>query len=283
MVGCGNSELSEQLYDVGYRQLTNIDISETVVSHMNQRNAEHRPDLTFQQLDATQTGFESGSFQAALDKGTLDAMASEEDGALAGRMLAEVGRVLAVGGRYVCITLAQEHVIKLAVEHFAQGWAVRIHCLSGQQNKESDSSFALPVFVLVCTKFRQEPPFAVLELCQGEDGAPVRLASVAELLSAVKERQAYNLMLHKLRGGTDAGSTPSLTLCHAATGRPRYTLTVQDSLPSAKLPRSNHFAIFIGKHLVLLRFQCDDHFHHRPSIVNYTHNPIHFLHSRTDF
>uniref|UniRef100_A0A8C2EEN7 eEF1A lysine and N-terminal methyltransferase n=1 Tax=Cyprinus carpio TaxID=7962 RepID=A0A8C2EEN7_CYPCA len=101
VVGCGNSELSEQLYDVGYRQLTNIDISETVVSHMNQRNAEHRPDMTYQQLDATQTGFESGSFQAALDKGTLDAMASEEDGALAGRMLAEVGGVLAVGGRYV--------------------------------------------------------------------------------------------------------------------------------------------------------------------------------------
>uniref|UniRef100_A0A672K5D1 eEF1A lysine and N-terminal methyltransferase n=1 Tax=Sinocyclocheilus grahami TaxID=75366 RepID=A0A672K5D1_SINGR len=99
VVGCGNSELSEQLYDVGYHQLTNIDISETVVSHMNQRNTERRPDLTFQQLDATQTGFESGSFQAALDKGTLDAMASEEDGALAGRMLAEVGRVLSVGGR----------------------------------------------------------------------------------------------------------------------------------------------------------------------------------------
>ncbi|XP_043076183.1 eEF1A lysine and N-terminal methyltransferase isoform X2 [Puntigrus tetrazona] len=245
VVGCGNSELSEQLYDVGYHQLTNIDISETVVSHMNQRNAERRPDLTFQQLDATQTGFDSGSFQAALDKGTLDAMASEEDGELAGRMLAEVGRVLAVGGRYVCVTLAQEHVIKLAVEHFARGWAVRIHCLSAQQTAESDASFALPVFVLVCTKFRQAPPFAVLELCQGEDGAPARLASVPELLSAVKERQAYNLTLHKLRGATDASSTPSLTLCHAATGRPRYTLTVQDSLPSAKLPRSNHFAIFI--------------------------------------
>ncbi|XP_057209464.1 eEF1A lysine and N-terminal methyltransferase isoform X2 [Triplophysa rosa] len=244
VVGCGNSELSEQLYDVGYHQLTNIDISETVVSHMIQRNTERRPDLTFQQVDATETGFENGSFQAALDKGTLDAMASEEEGALAGRMLAEVGRVLAVGGRYVCITLAQEHVIKLAVEHFAQGWAVRIHCLSGQ-TEDSDSSFALPVFVLVCTKFRQAPPFAVLELCEGEDGAPTRLASVPDLLSAVKERQAYNLMLHKLRGGTDASSTPSLTLCRAATGRPRYTLTVQDSLLSAKLPRSNHFAIFI--------------------------------------
>lgn len=248
VVGCGNSELSEQLYDVGYRHLTNIDISETVVAHMKQRNVQRRPDLTFHQVDATQTGYESGSFQACLDKGTLDAMASEEEGVVASKMLAEVGRVLAVGGRYVCVTLAQEHVIKLAVEHFAEaGFAIRIHSLS-QQNLDTDSSsFALPVFILVCTKFRQPPPFRVLEMCQGEDGAPCRLGKVPELLAAVKERQAYALMLQKLRGSTDTAGTPSLTLCHAATGRPRYTLTVQDSPPSAKVPRNNHFAIFIGK------------------------------------
>lgn len=90
VVGCGNSELSEQLYDVGYKHLTNIDISETVVTHMNRRNAERRPGLTFQQVDATQTPYEDASYQAALDKGTLDAMASEEEGALARNMLAEV-------------------------------------------------------------------------------------------------------------------------------------------------------------------------------------------------
>ncbi|XP_062857364.1 eEF1A lysine and N-terminal methyltransferase [Trichomycterus rosablanca] len=246
VVGCGNSELSEQLYDVGYRSLTNIDISETVVSHMNQRNAQRRSDLTFNQVDATQTGYEGDSFQAILDKGTLDAMASEEEGIVAGRMLAEMGRVLVVGGRYVCVTLAQEHVIKLAVEHFADaGWAVRIHCLSQQSQDSDSSSFALPVFVLVCTKFRQPPPFKVLEMCLGEDGAPCRLPSVSELLAAVKEHQSYALVLQKLKGGTDPGSTPSLTLCHATTGRPRYTLTIQDSPPSTKVPRSNHFAIFI--------------------------------------
>lgn len=91
VVGCGNSELSEQLYDVGYKHLTNIDISETAVTHMNQRNAERRPDLTFQQVDATQTPYEDGSYQATLDKGTLDAIAAEEDGALARNMLTEVG------------------------------------------------------------------------------------------------------------------------------------------------------------------------------------------------
>ncbi|XP_026881821.2 eEF1A lysine and N-terminal methyltransferase [Electrophorus electricus] len=246
VVGCGNSELSEQLYDVGYRHLTNIDISETVVSQMSQRNARRRPDLTFQQVDATQMCYESGSYQAALDKGTLDAMASEEEGTLASRMLAEVGRVLAAGGRYVCVTLAQEDVIRLAVEHFAgAGWAVRIHCLNQRGGDADPSAFALPIFVLVCTKFRQPPPFAVLEMCQGEDGAPSRLATVPELLARVKERQAYALMLQKMRGGTDASSTPSLTLCHASMGHARYTLTVQDSPPSAKVPPANHFAIFI--------------------------------------
>ncbi|XP_064791596.1 eEF1A lysine and N-terminal methyltransferase isoform X2 [Oncorhynchus masou masou] len=244
VVGCGNSELSEQLYDVGYRHLTNIDISETVVNHMNQKNAKQRPDLTFQKVDATQTPYEDGSYQAVLDKGTLDAMASQE-GALAGRMLAEVGRVLGIGGRYVCVTLAQESVIKLAVEHFIQvGWAVRLHCLGDPESQEV-SSFALPVFVLVCTKFRQPMPMPILEMCQGEDGDPVRLPVVADLLSVVRERQAYAMLRQRLRTGTDSTSTPSLTLCHAPTGRPRYTLTVQDCPPGAKVPRANHFAIFI--------------------------------------
>ncbi|XP_078115744.1 eEF1A lysine and N-terminal methyltransferase [Sander vitreus] len=245
VVGCGNSELSEQMFDVGYKRLTNIDISETVVTHMNQRNAERRPGLTFQQVDATQTPYEEASYQAALDKGTLDAMASEEEGALARNMLTEVGRVLSVGGRYVCVTLAQESVIKLAVEHFVQlGWAVRLHCLQEELGKEEDS-FALPVFVLVCTKFRQPMPMPILEMCLGEEGAPTRLPQVAELLSAVRERQAYSVLKKRLRTSTDASSSPSLTLCHAKTGLPRYSLTVQDCPPGAKVPRSNPFAIFI--------------------------------------
>lgn len=245
VVGCGNSELSEQMYDVGYKHLTNIDISETVVNNMNQRNAERRPGLTFHQVDATKTPYEDASYQAALDKGTLDAMASEEEGALARNMLTEVGRVLSVGGRYVCVTLAQESVIKLAVEHFVQlGWAVRLHCLQ-EENRTEEDSFALPVFVLVCTKFRQPMPTPILEMCLGEDGAPVRHTHVSELLSAVREHQAYSVLRKRLRTNTDANSNLSLTLCHAKTGLPRYTLTIQDSPPGAKVPRANQFAIFI--------------------------------------
>ncbi|MEQ2208239.1 hypothetical protein XENOCAPTIV_006857 [Xenoophorus captivus] len=246
VVGCGNSELSEQLYDVGYKHLTNIDISETVVAHMNQRNAERRPDLTFHQVDATQTPYEDASFQAALDKGTLDAVASEEEGALARRMIAEVSRVLRVGGRYVCVTLAQESVIKLAVDHFVQlGCAVRLHCLQEERGKEEEDAFALPVFVLICTKFRQPMPTPILEMCIGDDGAPVRHTRVCELLSAVREYQGYSVLKKRLRTSTDPSSNLCLTLCDAKTGLPRYTLTVQDCPPGAKVPRPNQFAIFI--------------------------------------
>lgn len=159
----------------------------------------------------------------------------------------QVGRVLSVGGRYVCITLAQESVIRLAVEHFAElGWAVRLHCLLEEAGPED--SFALPVFVLVCTKFRQPAPSPVLEMCVGEGGAPIRLARVPELLAAVREHQAYSVMKKRLRSGADASSNASLSLCHARTGLPRYTLAVQDCAPGARVPKSNHFAIFIGEH-----------------------------------
>ncbi|MEQ2180331.1 eEF1A lysine and N-terminal methyltransferase [Goodea atripinnis] len=239
-------KLQDKLYDVGYKHLTNIDISETVVAHMNQRNAERRPDLTFHQVDATQTPYEDASFQAALDKGTLDAVASEEEGALARRMIAEVSRVLRVGGRYVCVTLAQESVIELAVDQFVQlGCAVRLHCLQEERGKEEEDAFALPVFVLICTKFRQPMPTPILEMCIGDDGAPVRHTRVCELLSAVREYQGYSVLRKRLRTSTDPSSNLCLTLCDAKTGLPRYTLTVQDCPLGAKVPRPNQFAIFI--------------------------------------
>lgn len=245
VVGCGNSELSEQIYDVGYKHLMNIDISETVINHMTHRNIERRPGLSFCQVDATKTPYEEGSYQAVLDKGTLDAMASEEEGALALSMLTEMSRVLSIGGRYVCVTLAQESVIKLAVEHFVTlGWAVRLHCLQNDRESEEDS-FALPVFILICTKFRQPMPVPILEMCLGEDGTPSRFTQVSELLSTVREHQAYSVLKKRLRTETDSKSNVSLTLCHVKTGLPRYTLTVQDCVPGAKVPKANQFAIFI--------------------------------------
>ena len=45
VLGCGNAEFSEDMYDDGYSNIFNIDISETVIKTMKDRN-KHRPSMT---------------------------------------------------------------------------------------------------------------------------------------------------------------------------------------------------------------------------------------------
>jgi len=45
-------------------------------------------------------------------------------------MFQEISRVLRPGGRYVCVTLAQEHVLKRILSFFGENWQLRIVRLS---------------------------------------------------------------------------------------------------------------------------------------------------------
>ncbi|XP_045403321.1 eEF1A lysine and N-terminal methyltransferase [Lemur catta] len=251
VIGCGNSELSEQLYDVGYREIVNIDISEVVIKQMRERNASRRPQMSFLKMDMTQMEFPDASFQVVLDKGTLDAVLTDEEEKTlqqVDRMLAEVGRVLQVGGRYLCISLAQAHILKKAVGHFSrEGWMVRVHQVANSQDQvlEAEPQFSLPVFAFIMTKFRPVPGSAlqIFELCTQEQGKPVRLESAERLAEAVRERQQYAWLCSQLHRKAGLGSV-SLDLCDGDTGEPRYTLYVVDS-PTVKPSRDSHFAIFI--------------------------------------
>ncbi|XP_069867250.1 eEF1A lysine and N-terminal methyltransferase-like [Dipodomys merriami] len=253
VIGCGNSELSEQLYDVGYQDIVNIDISEVVIRQMKERNASRRPRMSFLKMDMTQMEFPDASFQVVLDKGTLDAVLTgeeEETLQLVDRMLAEVGRVLQVGGRYLCISLAQAHILKKAVGHFSrEGWMVRVHQVARGRDpaSEAEPQFSLPVFAFIMTKFRPVPGAVpqIFELCAQEQGQPVRLDSAERLAAAVREQQQHAWLCGQLRAaGAGLGRSVSLDLCSGHTGEPRYTLHVVDS-PSVKPARDNHCAIFI--------------------------------------
>ena len=57
MVGCGNSRLSEDMFDVGYHGIVNIDISDTVIRQMRDRNAKTREAMVFEKMDVTQVIF----------------------------------------------------------------------------------------------------------------------------------------------------------------------------------------------------------------------------------
>ena len=41
--------------------------------------------------------------------------------------VAEIERVLKIAGRYLCISLAQDHILKKLLEKFEVGWLVRVH------------------------------------------------------------------------------------------------------------------------------------------------------------
>ncbi len=66
--------------------------------------------------------FADNEFSVVLDKGTLDALLPDSSPAVMAvvdAMLAEISRVLRVGGRYMCVTLAQPHVVAKVLDYFS--------------------------------------------------------------------------------------------------------------------------------------------------------------------
>ena len=75
-LGCGNGKLQEEMYDEGYQNITNVDISQIVIEQMIARpESESRPNMKYQTLDVTDmSSIADKSFDIALDKGTLDCL-----------------------------------------------------------------------------------------------------------------------------------------------------------------------------------------------------------------
>ncbi|XP_070177056.1 eEF1A lysine and N-terminal methyltransferase-like isoform X2 [Littorina saxatilis] len=248
MVGCGNSRLSEDMYDVGYHSIVNIDISDIVICQMTERNAEKREEMTFEKMDVTQMTYDDGNFSVAVDKGTLDALAvDQEEATLAtvNAMFKEVSRVLRLGGRYVIISLLQDQVIQILVRHFSQcSWPIRIHRVDAPPEESGEGggdNFSLPVFAVVITKFKDMPNMKqIVEVCSGE-GSPQRLDSIEQLLSTVKEMQYYGIVRHQLATKQVKEKQLQINLFSHLASSARYSMWVVDSDHRC----DNKFAIFI--------------------------------------
>lgn len=162
ITGCGNSSLSADLYDIGFQNITNIDVSEVVIRQMTSINT-HRTSMKFLCMDAMNTKFENESYNVVLDKGTLDALMpddTEETIAQIDKYFAEIKRVLKLGGRFVCISLLQSHILAKLVSTFCdKSWMFRVvRCHEAEQkNAEDGDGMTLPVFVVVATKFKELP------------------------------------------------------------------------------------------------------------------------------
>ncbi|KAI9114997.1 hypothetical protein K1719_014010 [Acacia pycnantha] len=85
---------------------------QVVIGDMLRRNVRQRPHMRWRVMDMTSMQFADGTFDAVIDKGGLDALMEPELGPKLGtQYLSEVKRVLKSGGKYVCLTLAESHVL----------------------------------------------------------------------------------------------------------------------------------------------------------------------------
>ncbi|CDO98708.1 unnamed protein product [Coffea canephora] len=151
VVGCGNSAFSEGMVNDGYAQVFNIDISSVVIAAM-QRKYSSCSQLKYMKMDVRDmNAFEAGSFDAVVDKGTLDSILcgnnSQENAA---KMLQEVGRVLEDRGIYLLITYGAPNY-RLHLLRNSCSWTIKLHVIGKllseetSQCREWDLTFPVPL------------------------------------------------------------------------------------------------------------------------------------------
>ena len=238
--------MSVDMYDVGYKSLMNIDISEVVINQMK-KTYKDRVDCKWLQMDATKMDFEDGSYSVVLDKGTLDAMMSEESDSvndMIKKYFSEISRVLKTMGRYVCVSLLQEHIIKALLDFFpAENFLFRIvRCLEAEQKTSStnEDGSSMPVFLVVATKFSKLPS-RLLEI--SHDGETIeRLADDAALTNSVLTIQRASMIRNGLIRKSNFEDEINFDLFRPNEKTPRFSLYILDQKSTTK---GANYAAFI--------------------------------------
>ncbi|PJF19192.1 hypothetical protein PSACC_01034 [Paramicrosporidium saccamoebae] len=129
ILGCGNSTLSEQLYEDGFPHVVSIDYSEPVVETMKKR----APHLKWLQMDMRTLEFPSESFEVVFDKCSLDALFTDGGSVWdpstqvrsdVGACIDEVLRVLKPGGTFISLSFGQPHFRKPYISR--EGWTLNV-------------------------------------------------------------------------------------------------------------------------------------------------------------
>ncbi|CAG9771157.1 unnamed protein product [Ceutorhynchus assimilis] len=206
IVGCGNSTLGKDLYDVGCSNITNIDISHVVIKQMQSQIDKNRPNLKYLQMDALNTTFSNEQFSAVVDKGTLDALMpdnSKETLEKIDKYFAELQRILRPSGRYVCISLLQEHILSKLLDYFPQNnWMFRVvRCFESEAKSIENGENPMPVFMVICTKFKSLP-MKVLEVNLFAQDKMQRCQTTEEVTQHISTTQRASFVCNALKKST---------------------------------------------------------------------------------
>lgn len=234
------------MYDVGYTNLTNIDISEVVIEQMK-KTYRDRETCKWLTMDATAMEFDNESYSVVLDKGTLDAMMSEESESvneMVRKYFSEVTRVLKTMGRYVCVSLLQEHIINELLNFFpANNFLFRVvRCLEAEEKTSStnEDGSSMPVFLIVATKFMKLPN-KILEISHDGDNIE-RIADEAALTNSILTIQRASMIRNGLIRKSNFDDEINFDLFRPNEKVPRFSLFILDQKSTV---RAGDYAAFI--------------------------------------
>jgi len=137
------------MWQDGYRNIVNVDYSSVVIEKMSRRHASIRPEMKWYEMDVRNLSFADGSFDVAIDKGTMDAMLTAEGDVWdppsevvedCKKEVEEAVRILRKGGIFLYITFGQPHFRR------------RILSVPGSslQIREVGHAFHYYVYILTC-------------------------------------------------------------------------------------------------------------------------------------
>lgn len=152
--GCGTSRLGAELYEDGYRNITNIDQSSVAISQMIDRFADC-DEMDFAVMDVlSMDGLPDSCFDLAIDKALFDAVLCREDNISSlQRMLGELNRVLRPGGTLLIVSHGVPATRLGYLNNDSFNWDVEyVKCPKPAVEGYSEPSPADSHFVYICKK-----------------------------------------------------------------------------------------------------------------------------------
>lgn len=207
IVGCGNSELGEHLYQAGYRHQVNVDISQVAIEQMHKRHAAMETamaEASWEVGDCTCMRFAADSFGQIVDKSLLDCMCYVDDVELLsegclGKFIRECFRVLEPGG--VALFATKHHISVFARE------------IGGINNAECWCALDWNVSVKIVFVPANEEGSAIGVAVGSRKEIPPGTNYFAFYIYACRKKEAGMVVSEKgqsCREGSDAGSSESL-------------------------------------------------------------------------
>jgi len=134
-VGCGNSRLSEDIYDQfgGNIEIVNMDFSQMAIETMREKTKGKQ--MQWDVMDCMDLRYADSSFDVVIDKGTMDALMCEKGEAWdlpdeiaerCERELSGVYRVLKPAGIFIYITFGQPHFRRPVLLQPGRDWSLQV-------------------------------------------------------------------------------------------------------------------------------------------------------------